>query len=53
MNNITPKLNYFEFINRIKSDPYLYTSVYDDAKKNLTPEEFKLLQKKLAMSKTS
>ena len=53
MKNTSHKLNYFEFINRIKSDPYLYASVYDDAKKNLTPEEFKLLREKLDMSKTS
>ncbi|WP_157359402.1 hypothetical protein [Wenyingzhuangia fucanilytica] len=51
MRAATQKLNYFEFINRIKSDPYLYTSVYNDAKKNLTPEEFKRLQQKLSMGK--
>ncbi|WP_160162389.1 hypothetical protein [Ochrovirga pacifica] len=40
---------YFEIIQKAKQhNPYLYVSTYKEAKKNLIPEQFVLLQEKIS-----
>lgn len=44
------KTNYFKFINKIKTNPYLYVSMYNSAKTELSPSEFKILQEQLSIA---
>lgn len=48
MKNLTYS-QYYDLIERTKGyNPYLYVSVYKEAKENLMPEQFKLLQQQIA-----
>ncbi|MGY5354805.1 hypothetical protein [Wenyingzhuangia sp. IMCC45467] len=45
------KLTYSQYFDLIlkakKNNPYLYVSVYNEAKRNLIPKQFRLLQEKI------